>query len=622
MVLLPQMSAIYVFDDNAVYWYPVQLNSGDSYSNSQCTVSGASYQTEVNSTTLGLNLWVTFLPAFVATSYFDEYVADQNGLSTGWVQLPGASITVTAPGLPAISSISIVPSTVPSGGSASVTVTLTAPAPSGGAAVALSSSNTSALPNATCTVAASQSSNACGVTAGTVSSPTQVTVTATYNSSSQSQGVSVEPAVRTVIATSVAGLSVTVDGEGYPAPQPFLWAAGSNHTIFFPAPQSISGVTNTQYVFANWSDGGLASHTITVPSSPSTYTANVTTQYLLITSASLGGAISPAPPANWYSSGWPVTVTATASAGYTFTGFTGGLTGTTSPQTLTMSQPLSVRAQFTYGYTISGQVTSAGAALAGVTVNLTGTSSAQTTTQASGVYSFPVQTGTYTVTPSLQGYSFTPVYISNIAITTASQSGENFAGQVSGPSVTGFAPTSAAPGASVTITGTNFGSTQGSVQFGTVSATVTNWSTAGTSISVTAPSSLAAGTYNVVVTSAAGVPGAPASFVVTAAGTYTISGTVSAQNGCPVPNVTVSLTGGGTATTGANGAYSFAVMSGSYTVTPSESQFTFNPPYWEFSSLTGNETTANFVGTGPPIPTREYIRLGGRVIAIANCGAQ
>jgi len=238
------------------------------------------------------------------------------------------------------------------------------------------------------------------------------------------------------------------------------------------------------------------------------------------------------------------------------------------------------------------------------------------------VYSFPVQTGTYTVTPSLQGYSITPAYISNIAITTASQSGENFAGQASGPSVTGFAPTSAASGASVTIAGTNFGSAQGTVQFGTTSATVTNWSPAGTSIGVTVPSSLAAGTYNVAVTSAAGVLGVPASFVVTAACTYTISGTVSAQNGCPVPNMTVSLTGGGTATTGANGAYSFAVMSGSYTVTPSESQFTFNPPYWEFSGLNGNETTANFVAAGPPIPTREYIRLGGRVIAAANCGAQ
>jgi hypothetical protein len=209
MVLFPQMSAIYVFDDNAVYWYPVQLNSGDSYSNSQCTVSGATYQTEVNPTTLGLNLWVTFLPAFAATSYFDEYVADPNGLSSGWVQLPGASITVTAPGSLAISSVSVLPSPVPSGGGASVTVALTGPAPSGGAVVTLSSSNPSAFPNAACTVAAGQISSTCAVTAGMVSSPTQVTLTATYSGSSQSQAVTVAPAALTVVGLTFSQSPVT-----------------------------------------------------------------------------------------------------------------------------------------------------------------------------------------------------------------------------------------------------------------------------------------------------------------------------------------------------------------------------------------------------------------------------
>ena len=95
MVLFPQLSAIYVFDDNAVYWYEVGLNSNNSYSNSQCTVSGASSYSGVNST-LTLNLHITFLPGFVGTSYFDEYVADQGGLNSGWGQLVGATFTVTS----------------------------------------------------------------------------------------------------------------------------------------------------------------------------------------------------------------------------------------------------------------------------------------------------------------------------------------------------------------------------------------------------------------------------------------------------------------------------------------------------------------------------------------------
>jgi hypothetical protein len=58
---------------------------------------------------------------------------------------------------------------------------------------------------------------------------------------------------------------------------------------------------------------------------------------------------------------------------------------------------------------ISGQVTAESSGLAGVTVTLSGTISASTTTDADGNYSFPVPAGgTYTVTPSLAGYTFSP----------------------------------------------------------------------------------------------------------------------------------------------------------------------------------------------------------------------
>jgi hypothetical protein len=61
---------------------------------------------------------------------------------------------------------------------------------------------------------------------------------------------------------------------------------------------------------------------------------------------------------------------------------------------------------------ISGTVTaSGGGALAGVTLALTGTSTGSTTTGAQGTYSFTGLTanGSYTVTPSLAGYTFAPV---------------------------------------------------------------------------------------------------------------------------------------------------------------------------------------------------------------------
>src|SRR5262249_21342898 len=58
-------------------------------------------------------------------------------------------------------------------------------------------------------------------------------------------------------------------------------------------------------------------------------------------------------------------------------------------------------------YTISGQITLSGAGLGGVTVTLS--SGPTATTNSSGNYSFSnLPAGTYTVTPSLSGYTFTP----------------------------------------------------------------------------------------------------------------------------------------------------------------------------------------------------------------------
>ncbi len=82
------------------------------------------------------------------------------------------------------------------------------------------------------------------------------------------------------------------------------------------------------------------------------------------------------------------------------------------------------------------------------------------------------------------------------------------------PSISALAPPSGLPGSAVTISGANFGATQGSsvVTFGGTTATVTSWSN--TAIAATVPQ-LAAGAVNVVVRSAAGNSNA-AAFTVTA----------------------------------------------------------------------------------------------------------
>ena len=140
--------------------------------------------------------------------------------------------------------------------------------------------------------------------------------------SNQVSGAAANPTQPYTIATVPSGLQVTVDGTGYTSPATLNWVPGSSHTVSISTPQS--GGSGTQYVFASWSDGGAQSHTITAPASSTTYTANFTTQYSLTTSVnpSGGGTVSPS-GVNWYSSGQSVSVSATSSAGYIFSSWTG-----------------------------------------------------------------------------------------------------------------------------------------------------------------------------------------------------------------------------------------------------------------------------------------------------------
>jgi hypothetical protein len=63
-------------------------------------------------------------------------------------------------------------------------------------------------------------------------------------------------------------------------------------------------------------------------------------------------------------------------------------------------------------YTISGQITLDSIAMSGVTVLLSGSTSGSTTTAANGSYKFTVNAlGTYTITPSKKGITFSPVNI-------------------------------------------------------------------------------------------------------------------------------------------------------------------------------------------------------------------
>ncbi|MBL8218562.1 MAG: hypothetical protein JNL62_05010 [Bryobacterales bacterium] len=152
-------------------------------------------------------------------------------------------------------------------------------------------------------------------------------------------------ATNTITVTSnPVGRSIVVDGTTYTSPQAFNWTQGSQHTIGTTSPQGAGG---TRYVFASWSDAGAISHSVTAPGTATTYTANFTTQYLLTRTVSPVGAgtvtASPTSGDGYYNAGASVQLTASSSQ---FLNWSGDLTGTANPQTVTMNAPRSVTANY------------------------------------------------------------------------------------------------------------------------------------------------------------------------------------------------------------------------------------------------------------------------------------
>jgi uncharacterized repeat protein (TIGR02543 family) len=115
-----------------------------------------------------------------------------------------------------------------------------------------------------------------------------------------------------------------------------------------------AGATGVQYVWNSWSDSGAISHSISVPSTATTYTASFSTQYQLTTQASpsADGSVTAPTSGGYYASGAVIPVVASANLGYQFNNWTtsngGAFTSATSASTnFTMpSAPATVTANF------------------------------------------------------------------------------------------------------------------------------------------------------------------------------------------------------------------------------------------------------------------------------------
>lgn len=125
------------------------------------------------------------------------------------------------------------------------------------------------------------------------------------------------------------------------------WISGSTHTI-----GAFSGANTyeygTRYVFQNWSDGGAATHTVTVPPNGTTYTANFKRQYQLsltpVPPGSGNFVVNPPSPDGYYDEGTVVSVNALANPGYQFSYWYGK--SAANPLTITMSSQQAALASF------------------------------------------------------------------------------------------------------------------------------------------------------------------------------------------------------------------------------------------------------------------------------------
>ena len=150
-----------------------------------------------------------------------------------------------------------------------------------------------------------------------------------------------------------------------------------------------------------------------------------------------------------------------ANGSYTITPNEAGVTFSPTSQTVTVSSAHVSNVNFTSTgaqiYSISGTISGPGGA--GATVTLTGASSATTTADGSGNYAFSGLTnGSYTVTPSNTGYSFTPASQS-ATVSGSNVIGLNFTTATQTYSISGTVGGPGGAGATVNLSGASTATT-------------------------------------------------------------------------------------------------------------------------------------------------------------------
>ena len=135
-----------------------------------------------------------------------------------------------------------------------------------------------------------------------------------------------QPLTPITIQANPSGLQFTIDGgAAQTTPQTLNLLPGS-YTIAVATPQVPPPfLFGTRVLFTSWSDGGAASHSITVGSSAATYTATfnqIQNELTISASPVAGGTVTPV-SGGWYDQLTYVPIAAIANSGYGFASWSG-----------------------------------------------------------------------------------------------------------------------------------------------------------------------------------------------------------------------------------------------------------------------------------------------------------
>src|SRR5450830_966573 len=148
--------------------------------------------------------------------------------------------------------------------------------------------------------------------------------------------------IDTYILTYTAGVGGSITGA---SPQTVNQGAGGT---------TVTATPNGGYHFVSWSDGVLTvartdTNVTANINATATFAVNINTYaytYTLTVTKVGNGTVTLVPAGETYNYGTVVTLTATPAAGYTFTGWSGDLTGSTNPATITMDAGKTITATY------------------------------------------------------------------------------------------------------------------------------------------------------------------------------------------------------------------------------------------------------------------------------------